>query len=89
MIDSPSGVELTSEQAEALAQLFDDCDYMWVDNGTHFSCTEATTLHRFLKAFGHEGTADAMLREHTTDDDEGDPHFIAADGSVGWRKVDA
>lgn len=71
-----SGVELTSEQVSALAELFDLDAGAWYDNGGHFTCTEAEVLYEFFKAFDQDGTADALIYSHALEDDGGDLHFV-------------
>lgn len=58
--------------AKQLLSETDSC--MWIDNATHFNCTEADYIAELLRAYGLPGTADEFIAEHATDDDAGDVH---------------
>ncbi|MCJ1697834.1 hypothetical protein MT349_18790 [Rathayibacter caricis] len=45
-----------------------------VDVAPRLNCAEVDALAGLLRAFGRDEAADLWIKEHATDDDEGDAH---------------
>lgn len=61
-----------STAAELAAVLADSVGF---ELATHFTCTEANLVARFLAEHGYRKAGQYFLHEHSTHDDEGDEHF--------------
>lgn len=52
------------------------------DYHCYLTCTEADSLARLFKVYGHVETAVTILGEHAADDEDGDSHFLMGESEI-------
>lgn len=50
-------------------------DWTLNDIGPHLTCSETEIMAEVFRVSGYEGRADALIKGHARDDDEGDEHY--------------
>lgn len=61
--------------ASAIADVEAVDSHCWLENGCHFSCTEADALIALFTALGLNDVAANLLEGHADSDDEDDAHY--------------